>query len=102
MTQGTILALRDLGVRWPEQVESASIGVFSQARLYRPPLTLVSQPTHAMGERAMELLVNRPHDEGEGWGATIVLPNQVITAEKWQRAHEQLAADADIAAMTPA
>lgn len=94
MTQGAILALQDLGVRWPDQVEVAGFGVFSQARLYRPPLTLVSQPTHAMGERAVELLVNRLQDGSTEWAETIVLPNRVITAAEWQQAHEQIAGDA--------
>jgi LacI family transcriptional regulator len=90
MTQGTVLALQDLGLCWPDDVEIAGFGVFSHARLYRPPLTLVAQPTHAMGERAVELLVHRLQNAEEDWTARIVLPNRVVTVEEWERAREQL------------
>lgn len=92
MTQGAMLALEDLGLRWPEQVDVTGFGVFSQAGLYRPPLTLIAQPTREMGERAVELLVNRIHTAAEDWGAQIVLPNRVITRDDWLRTHEQMRA----------
>lgn len=89
MTQGAVLALQDLGARWPEDVDVAGFGVFSQAGLYRPPLTLVAQPTHAMGEKAVELLVNRFQNGTEDWATSIVLANRVVTRDEWQRAHEE-------------
>jgi DNA-binding LacI/PurR family transcriptional regulator len=92
MTQGTVLALQDLGLRWPDDVDIAGFGVFSHARLYRPPLTLVAQPTHAMGERAVELLVHRLQNSAEDWTARIVLPNRVVTVEEWERTREQIVA----------
>ena len=55
-------------MRWPDEVDVAGFGVFSQAGLYRPPLTLVAQPTHAMGEKAVELLVNRLQNGSGGLG----------------------------------
>jgi LacI family transcriptional regulator len=101
MTQGAVLALQDLGVQWPDQVEIAGFGVFSQARLYRPPLTLVAQPTHAMGERAVELLANRLQDGHQEWSTTIVLQNRVVTVEEWERAHELIASGGLPAVMAP-
>jgi LacI family transcriptional regulator len=89
MTQGAVLAVQDLGLRWPDQVDISGFGVFSQARLYRPPLTLVAQPTHAMGVRAVELLVNRLQDGTSDWAERIVLPTRVITRDDWLRAAEQ-------------
>lgn len=100
MTQGTVLALQDLGLRWPDDVEIAGFGVFSLARLYRPPLTLVAQPTHAMGERAVELIVHRLRNSEEDWTARIVLPNRVVTVEEWDRAREQIVAGG-LPAVTP-
>jgi LacI family transcriptional regulator len=94
MTQGAMLAQQDLGVRWPEQVDVTGFGVFSQAGLYRPPLTLVAQPTRQMGERAVDLLVNRLQDGAQDWVVQIVLPNRVVTREDWLKSHAQMRAGA--------
>lgn len=89
LVQGTILALQDLGLRWPEQVDVAGFGTFSTSRLYQPPLRLIAQPTHEMGRRAVEMLVGYVEGGRANPMESIVLANRVIPPEsmvhEWQR-----------------
>ncbi|MEJ5200403.1 MAG: LacI family DNA-binding transcriptional regulator [Anaerolineae bacterium] len=84
MTQGTVMALQDLGITWPEPVDVAGFGAFATARLYRPPLTVIAQPTHEMGRRAVLMLLERLEDKAIAGMEAVVLPNRVITREEWQ------------------
>jgi DNA-binding LacI/PurR family transcriptional regulator len=59
MTQGVIMALQDLNIRWPDQVDVAGFGAFKTTRLYQPPLTLIDQPTYEMGKRVVETLIDQ-------------------------------------------
>jgi LacI family transcriptional regulator len=82
MTQGAVMAVQDLGLRWPDDIDIAGFGAFQVARLYRPPLTLIEQPTHAMGEQAIEMLI----DQLEGREITqpaVVLSNRLISRAAW-------------------
>jgi len=80
MTQGGVMALMDMGMRWPDDVDIAGFGVFSTARLYRPPLTLVSQPTHEMGRRAVEMILDHPVQAAP---APVILQNRVVQSNAW-------------------
>ncbi|MBX3000500.1 MAG: LacI family DNA-binding transcriptional regulator [Caldilineaceae bacterium] len=83
MTQGVIIALQEAGIRWPDQMDVAGFGAFEHAHLYRPPLTLVRQPTREMGRKAVEMLLqqmeNGPSENGD-W-PQIVLHNQLILGD---------------------
>lgn len=83
MIQGVIMALQDLGIRWPDQVDVAGFGAFKTARLYRPPLTLIKQPTHEMGRRAVEILLDRIEGKGGDEPEAVVLENKLIPREVW-------------------
>lgn len=84
MTQGAVMAAQDLGLRWPDDIDIAGFGAFAASRLYRPPLTLIAQPTHAMGEQAVEMLIAQV--EGHGDALTdVILPNRVIPRAHWDR-----------------
>jgi LacI family transcriptional regulator len=83
MTQGVIIALQEMGVRWPDQVDVAGFGAFENAYLYRPPLTLVRQPTREMGRKAVEMLLQQidgdvPENEDR---PQIVLSNQLVLGD---------------------
>jgi LacI family transcriptional regulator len=93
MTQGAVLALQDLGLQWPDDLDIAGFGAFSQARLYRPPLTLISQPTHAMGACAVDLLVALLEHPRSQEVETIVLPCRVVSRAEWRDAHQTLKAE---------
>ncbi len=83
MTQGAIMALQDLGVSWPDPVDVAGFGAFAAACLYRPPLTVVAQPAHEMGRRAIQMLIDRVEGKAETAAASVVLPNEIVTRETW-------------------
>ncbi|MCX7669996.1 MAG: LacI family transcriptional regulator [Anaerolineae bacterium] len=85
MTQGAVMALQDLGITWPEPVDVAGFGAFAAARLYRPPLTVIAQPAHEIGRRAVTMLLERVEGKVADDGETVVLPNRVITREEWER-----------------
>lgn len=84
MTQGVVLALMDMGIRWPDDVDIAGFGVFSTSRLYRPPLTLIAQPTQQMGIRAVEMILDYPAHSAP---ASVVLHNQVVQSNTWLSDH---------------
>jgi LacI family transcriptional regulator len=85
MLSGATLALQDLGIRWPGQIDIAGSGAFSEARLYAPPLTVVAQPAYEMGRVAIELLVDRIRRRASEAPAKVVLRNQLVTREDWVR-----------------
>jgi LacI family transcriptional regulator len=74
-----------LGLRWPDQVDIAGFGAFKTARLYRPPLTLVEQPTYEIGKRAVEMLVDNIEGRTKGQPEAVVLQNRLMTREAWLR-----------------
>jgi DNA-binding LacI/PurR family transcriptional regulator len=85
MTQGVIMTLQDLGISWPDQVDVAGFGVFKMARLYRPPLTLIKQPTYEMGRRAVEMLIDHIGGKGGDEPEAVVLKNKLIPREMWRQ-----------------
>jgi LacI family transcriptional regulator len=97
MTQGAVMAMQDLGLHWPQDIDIAGFGAFHAARLYQPALTLIDQPTHAMGEQAVLKLIARIEGH-ESAQANLVLPNRIISRAEWdaQRAERarQMAPDA--------
>jgi DNA-binding LacI/PurR family transcriptional regulator len=88
MTQGVVMALQDLGLRWPDQIDVAGFGAFKAARLYQPPLTLIEQPTHAMGQRAVEMLIEQIEGRADLQPEAVVLQNRLIPRETWLRQRE--------------
>ena len=101
MLTGAVLAIQDLGLRWPNQVDIAGFGAFSDARLFQPPLTLIAQPAYDMGRLAVDVLVEqikgRPDDER----AKIVLRNRLVTRDEWtrQRSERRLAGHRSLGAV---
>ena len=59
MTLGALEALRDAGVRVPEDVALVAIDDPPWASLVAPPLTTMGQPVRQMAGDAMELLLDR-------------------------------------------
>ena len=81
MTQGAVMALAELGLERPAQADVAGFGAFPSAKLYRPPVMLVAQPTYEMGARAVDLLVDRVRYEEPPAPEAIVLPNKLLFPE---------------------
>jgi LacI family transcriptional regulator len=59
MSIGTLLALRDLGLRIPEDVALVGFDDFEWTTLIEPPLTVVRQPVQEIGRQAGERLLAR-------------------------------------------
>jgi LacI family transcriptional regulator len=59
MSVGTMLALRDLGLRVPDDVALVGFDDLEWTTLIEPPLTVVRQPVHEIGRRAGERLLAR-------------------------------------------
>ena len=83
MVQGAVKALQDFGLKWPDQVDVAGFGAPTPARLYRPPLILVEQPTREMGRMAIELLLEQMRGGGAITQQHFVLQNRLIRREEW-------------------
>ncbi|HET6449414.1 MAG TPA: LacI family DNA-binding transcriptional regulator [Conexibacter sp.] len=64
MTIGVMHALRERGLRVPEDIALVAFDDFEWAELFRPHLTVVAQPTRAIGAQAVQLLLERLDDPG--------------------------------------
>ncbi|HMP40503.1 MAG TPA: LacI family DNA-binding transcriptional regulator [Roseiflexaceae bacterium] len=82
MTQGAVMAVQDAGLRWPDDIDIAGFGFFQTARLYRPPLTLIDQPTHEMGTRAVASLIAQIEGRNNGLSGDLVLHNRLVAAQR--------------------
>jgi LacI family transcriptional regulator len=59
MAMGALLAVRELGLRCPDDVSIAGFDNLDVAELLMPPLTTVQQPAYKLGAAAAELLLER-------------------------------------------
>ena len=59
MAMGVLLAIRELGLRCPEDVSVVGFDNLDAAEVLQPPLTTVQQPVHLLGKTAAELLLKR-------------------------------------------
>lgn len=62
MTIGVMRGARALGVKIPEDLAVTGFDDFAWADAFHPRLTVIAQPTHAMGEQAAELVLSRLAD----------------------------------------
>jgi LacI family transcriptional regulator len=59
MALGVMQALRDTGLRVPDDMSVVGFDDIPAATLTTPPLTTINQPKYEMGRRAAELLLAR-------------------------------------------
>jgi LacI family transcriptional regulator len=59
MAMGALMAVRELGLRCPEDVSIVGFDNLDIADLLHPPLTSVQQPVYRLGSTAAELLIQR-------------------------------------------
>lgn len=57
MTLGTLYALKEVGLRCPDDVSLVSFDDQDWAPLFSPPLTVVRQPTYRLGQTAAKVLM---------------------------------------------
>jgi LacI family transcriptional regulator len=75
---GAMRALRDAGLRVPEDMSVVSFDDLPIAITIDPFFTVASQPAYEMGARATELLLARLSGERSEVGEEIVLPTEII------------------------
>ena len=80
LTIGALRAIDELGLRIPEDVALAAFDEMEWMFLVKPALTVVAQPTYAMGKKAAELLLQRIADPSR--------PPQEILLQPTIKVHE--------------
>lgn len=59
MTLGALDAIRERGLKIPDDISIIGFDDMPWANLLQPPLTAIAQPTYELGQRAAELLLGR-------------------------------------------
>jgi LacI family transcriptional regulator len=75
---GAIRAIREAGLRIPEDISIVAFDDLPQAMIWEPFLTVSAQPAYEIGQRATELLLSRLSGEGPAEIQEIVLPTTLI------------------------
>lgn len=82
MAIGVMLALKDIGLRCPEHVSVACFDDFDWANVFHPRLTTVAQPTNAIGQQVMNLLLGRmDHSASDYPSRQVVLQPELIVRD---------------------
>lgn len=84
---GVIHALRQYGVRVPEDISVVAFDDLPEALTIDPFFTIAAQPAYEMGQRATELLLSRLAGVGPEGYQEIVLPVEIIIRKSSKR-HE--------------
>jgi DNA-binding LacI/PurR family transcriptional regulator len=77
---GAMRALREAGIRIPEQVSVVGTDDIEYAAYFEPPLTTVRQPIEAMATQGLELLLNLLSGEESTAKRIVVEPQLVVRA----------------------
>jgi LacI family transcriptional regulator len=78
MAIGALLALREDGLRVPEDIAVAGFDDIPIARYVSPALSSVHVPIAQLGERAMELLLGAISEPENGRAHHVVLPTTLV------------------------
>ena len=81
MTIGTMKAVRDIGLKCPEDISVACFDDFPWADVFHPQLTTVAQPVQDMAEHAAALLLDRLSGKSDEAPRHLVLRGQLIVRE---------------------
>ncbi|MBI5667682.1 MAG: substrate-binding domain-containing protein [Chloroflexi bacterium] len=78
MTLGAQRALRELGVRIPDDVALVGFDDMPWAGDLNPPLTAVAQPGYELGQQAVELLLKRFDQPDAPYRKVILQPRLIV------------------------
>jgi LacI family transcriptional regulator len=78
MTVGALRALRDLGLRVPDDVRVVGFDDAPWAALVQPPLTVVSQPAYEIGRIAADLLCEAREDPARERREVLLVPELIV------------------------
>ena len=75
---GTTRALREMGLRVPEDISVVAFDDLPTEWVSDPFLTVAAQPAYEIGRRAAEMMIDSLVGEGAATGQSVVLPFEVI------------------------
>ena len=78
MAIGAIMAVRDAGLKVPDDMAIVGFDDIPIARLITPPLTTIAQFEGKLGERAAAMLIDRLHDHAPDIGRREEMPYRLI------------------------
>jgi LacI family transcriptional regulator len=78
---GVLKALKEAGLRVPEEVSVVGFDDLPASMIVDPILTVASQPAYEMGSKATELLLKRISDQLPAEVQEVVLPTEIITRQ---------------------
>lgn len=78
MVIGVMKAIRDAGLRCPEDISVASFDDFPWADVFQPNLTTIAQPVQAIGEQAASLILDRIGHHSDRAPRLIVLSGRLM------------------------
>lgn len=81
LAMGALSALRDAGLRVPDEVAIVGVDDIPAAALVNPPLTTISQFPQQLGRRAAEMLFERLEGNVPGGGRCELMPHELIVRE---------------------
>ena len=89
MAVGALVAIREAGLRVPEDVSLVGHDDILYAPYLQVPLTTVAQPTRELGETAARLLVDRLRGDDGPPRRIVLAPKLVVRASTAAPAHEE-------------
>lgn len=78
---GIYEAAKDLGIRIPDEIDLICFGDSDVGRFISPSISVVRQPTHELGARAVEILLENIADHEVVREHHVILPTQLILRE---------------------
>jgi len=87
---GALRALRDCGLRTPEDIAFATIDELTVADVFTPSITTVVQPAYDIGFRAAEILLGRIDGTAESGTITLRLPARLEVRASSARRPERI------------
>lgn len=105
MLIGVMKAIRDMGLRCPQDISVASFDDFPWADVFQPYITSIAQPVQAMGEQAARLVLERIERRQFEAPRQVVLSGRLIIRNSCQPAEAQSFArllESDVGPKSPA
>lgn len=78
MVVGAMKAMRDLGLKCPDDISVACFDDFAWADVFEPQMTTVAQPVEAIGEQAAQLLLERLQGRAPSEPRRLVLKGRLM------------------------
>ncbi|MCT4544692.1 MAG: LacI family transcriptional regulator [Vallitalea sp.] len=86
MTEGAMIAIREMGLKIPDDISIVSFGDITLPQLVEPRLTVILHNSRAIGERAGEILMQRMENPNYSENyKTNVIPSEFVVRDSVKR-----------------